>query len=474
MAIPKMTDDLNIIQALSDLPNSEDGLTADELKAKFDKAALAIQDYLNNTLTPALIATQIPFAKTTAINADTIQAAIENVQEQIREASTGTIVNGAVTKEKLAAELLARVYGGIPWVSAGTPGSGDNPETDFPLGQVWLRPTFTVVNEAGDAWTGSGCTAEKSEYDVILTGSAQAASVTATQNMTGLGNQGDRVLILFAIQNQDSEITGITASVNGGTEQAISGNVTLAGSLSSGGTLSLQLTVTWPSASLASGSVTMGCYTVVNLDRIMRQIDGAKEVADWEAYLWSLLPFYSYTSPEAVFIQHMAGSWFQIAFDVLPVSRGGTGLSSLPAGKYWKNEADGTPGFLSKEDVIEDLGSLRLQTGTYTGSGEARTVELPVKPKILVIYAQSGPDTSNLSDHSILLGDGATELEKNSASVGGSTLSYYSIVSLSGNALTFRTNPSTLSGGPPSYITVTPDCCYGNRSGETYSWVAVY
>ena len=60
MAIPKMTDNLNIIQALSDLPNSEDELTAQELKAKFDAAGLAIQNYLNKTLIPALVAAQLP------------------------------------------------------------------------------------------------------------------------------------------------------------------------------------------------------------------------------------------------------------------------------------------------------------------------------------------------------------------------------------------------------------------------------
>ena len=53
MAIPKMTDDLNIIQALSDLPNSEDGLSAQELKEKFDAAGLSIQKYINEKLIPS-------------------------------------------------------------------------------------------------------------------------------------------------------------------------------------------------------------------------------------------------------------------------------------------------------------------------------------------------------------------------------------------------------------------------------------
>ena len=43
MSIPKMTNDLAVIQKLSDLPNSTEGLTADQLKAKFDEAALEIQ-----------------------------------------------------------------------------------------------------------------------------------------------------------------------------------------------------------------------------------------------------------------------------------------------------------------------------------------------------------------------------------------------------------------------------------------------
>ena len=206
MAIPKMTDNLNIIQALSDLPNSEDELTAQELKAKFDAAGLAIQNYLNKTLIPALVAAQLPFDKTTAINADTIQAAIEDVQSQVQEAATGTIVNGSVTKEKLAAALLARIYGGLAWVSADTPDSGDNPDTDFPLGQVWVRPAFSVSNDAGETWTATGCTAVKSGYDVMITGLAQAATVKASQSLTGLGNQGDRVRILFTVKDMDSEM----------------------------------------------------------------------------------------------------------------------------------------------------------------------------------------------------------------------------------------------------------------------------
>lgn len=47
--------DLNIIQKLDDEPNDVGGLTAAELKHEFDKAGLAIQKYINETLVPKII-----------------------------------------------------------------------------------------------------------------------------------------------------------------------------------------------------------------------------------------------------------------------------------------------------------------------------------------------------------------------------------------------------------------------------------
>lgn len=54
MALTKLTANLNNIQALSDRPNASDGLTADELKERFDRAGNEIKSYINNTLTEEL------------------------------------------------------------------------------------------------------------------------------------------------------------------------------------------------------------------------------------------------------------------------------------------------------------------------------------------------------------------------------------------------------------------------------------
>lgn len=49
MSMTNFDKNVNIISSLSDEPNSSDGLTADELKAKFDAAVNLIKDYINNT-----------------------------------------------------------------------------------------------------------------------------------------------------------------------------------------------------------------------------------------------------------------------------------------------------------------------------------------------------------------------------------------------------------------------------------------
>lgn len=70
MAIASFTYDMNIISGLADEPNDVGGLTAGELKAKFDEGGLALKTYVNDTLLPGV---------TADINAALSQAAIGQV-----------------------------------------------------------------------------------------------------------------------------------------------------------------------------------------------------------------------------------------------------------------------------------------------------------------------------------------------------------------------------------------------------------
>ena len=112
MSIPTLNTDLSIVSKLDDYPNDVGGLSAAELKAKFDEGSLAVQTYINTVLIPALIASNLAFTPTTAVNASTIQAAIENVQAQLAGISAGSIPNNTVGMEKLTKQVQDAISSG--------------------------------------------------------------------------------------------------------------------------------------------------------------------------------------------------------------------------------------------------------------------------------------------------------------------------------------------------------------------------
>jgi hypothetical protein len=99
MAFTELTDDLNIIQTLDDRPNDTSGLTAEQLKAKFDEAVNIIQAYINDTLLVELAKTtdgssgadnlgMTTIAETGA--ASTIQGIIEALITRLKSTTEGT------------------------------------------------------------------------------------------------------------------------------------------------------------------------------------------------------------------------------------------------------------------------------------------------------------------------------------------------------------------------------------------------
>lgn len=112
MAFTKVTKDMGIIGALADKPNDVGGLTAAQLKAKFDEAGEALKLYLNNTLTAELEAAggagNIGISAITGLTANTVQAALAALKTLIDNVSLGhvtvgtdEIINLAVTTDKL-------------------------------------------------------------------------------------------------------------------------------------------------------------------------------------------------------------------------------------------------------------------------------------------------------------------------------------------------------------------------------------
>lgn len=103
MAFTTLTDDLDIIASLNDLPNQDDGLTPTTLKQKFDEAGNIIKDYINDTLL-------VEIANTTAANkigastafGSTIQSFITHVEA----AGTGSVPpDSTISNAKLTSDV---------------------------------------------------------------------------------------------------------------------------------------------------------------------------------------------------------------------------------------------------------------------------------------------------------------------------------------------------------------------------------
>ena len=99
MAFSKITKDMNIIAALDDEPNDVGGLSAAQLKAKFDEGGLALKTFINNWIDA--IAEGTAAANIGAKNANDETDTLQNVLDDLIGAAIGTIPDGAVTTAKL-------------------------------------------------------------------------------------------------------------------------------------------------------------------------------------------------------------------------------------------------------------------------------------------------------------------------------------------------------------------------------------
>ena len=103
----KLTGFSKKITQLADQPNMQ----PQELKAYFDSSPEELRQ-AHNGLCDALCASDaaagLGFARSAGVPADTVQAAVENVQQQVRDAVVGNIPSGSVDGDKLAQDVRDR------------------------------------------------------------------------------------------------------------------------------------------------------------------------------------------------------------------------------------------------------------------------------------------------------------------------------------------------------------------------------
>lgn len=109
MSFSIMNDDMEIVGKLGDEPNEDDGLDAAGLKAVFDQAGKLCKAAINKLigeLHNAAAAGNVGFTRSTAVPADNVQGAIENVQQQITGVSQGAVPNNSISTEKLVDDAV--------------------------------------------------------------------------------------------------------------------------------------------------------------------------------------------------------------------------------------------------------------------------------------------------------------------------------------------------------------------------------
>ena len=107
MALPKFENDIAYVSKLDDEPNDVGGLSADELKAVFDKAGLELQEYINEELIPRvesdIEAAALGIGSGGALSGEMLAPGTVTADKLANDSVTvDKIVNKAVTNEKIA------------------------------------------------------------------------------------------------------------------------------------------------------------------------------------------------------------------------------------------------------------------------------------------------------------------------------------------------------------------------------------
>ena len=125
--IPRVTDELGTVSTLDDRPNDTSGLTAAELKAKFDADSGTLKTYLNDVLIPFLegmkAAASLGITTIPGFSAGDVQTALEQIVQAMQDVTQGSVTDGSITLLKLAAEVTAVALGGA--AASHTHGAGD-------------------------------------------------------------------------------------------------------------------------------------------------------------------------------------------------------------------------------------------------------------------------------------------------------------------------------------------------------------
>lgn len=167
LVIPGLDSDLDIIQKLDDEPNDVGGLTAAQLKAKFDESGNTIKTYLNDTLLPALSGTA----------AEEEARAAAETQRQTNESARMSAESARASAEglRVTAESARATQEGARADAESTRSAQESSRVSTEAGRVGAESARAAAEQA----RAGAETARVSEFSALK---AQSESATAAAN----------------------------------------------------------------------------------------------------------------------------------------------------------------------------------------------------------------------------------------------------------------------------------------------------
>lgn len=180
----RLDEDLNVHQSLSDEPNIDDGLSADELKAKFDEPANKLKAGINRLIKEIEVPTggssvgalQLSDSDSSESN---VQAKLAYLMEEIQNSVLGVIPDGSITKAKLAstfANIIAEKDGTIQQNLNAEMLGGQKISTLF-AGAKYHIPTYTLNSSIVETTNAVPTLQSNSEQGYNITASVRSVNV---------------------------------------------------------------------------------------------------------------------------------------------------------------------------------------------------------------------------------------------------------------------------------------------------------